>query len=250
MRFCKNGEGSILNTKIHFVFFSMPLRLLPLEEHDLAAYHQIAWQGFQEDGLSRLMYPNGFSQTALDSSVDWDRAQWHKRGDKIKLLKVIDTTLAEDDPYNKIVGISEWKIYPKPRTEEEMEEERRQDAEEPMTPGIFVPLVEEFSRIIGRLRKERMGHQAYILLDFLATLPQHRRRGIGAMHLQWGSKKADELGLPLYLESSAMGRPLYERMGFEFVGHIPFDARKWGSSEDLPLICMKRPPRTSSKNVK
>jgi hypothetical protein len=34
------------------------------------------------------------------------------------------------------------------------------------------------------------------------------------MLLEWGTKQADRARLPAFLESSPMGKPLYERMGF------------------------------------
>jgi len=61
------------------------------------------------------------------------------------------------------------------------------------------------------------------------------------MHLNWGFEEAKKLGLPVYLESSPMGRPLYARMGFETVGWLDFDAKEWGLDHDLPHALMLRP---------
>jgi len=35
------------------------------------------------------------------------------------------------------------------------------------------------------------------------------------MLLDWGTRQADRARLPAFLESSPMGKPLYERMGFQ-----------------------------------
>ena len=44
--------------------------------------------------------------------------------------------------------------------------------------------------------------------------PDHRRRGVGSMLVQWGIDKADSLGLESAVEASDQGRYLYE--GFYF----------------------------------
>lgn len=41
------------------------------------------------------------------------------------------------------------------------------------------------------------------------------RRGAGGLLLKWGTDLADELGIPIYLESSPGGHELYLRYGFE-----------------------------------
>ena len=88
-----------------------------------------------------------------------------------------------------------------------------------------------------------MGGKPYILLHLLATHPDHHRRGVGAMHLHWGAQKADELGLPMMLEASPIGRPLYEKNGYEKVGDLPVDAMAHGHPKELPHAIMIRPAK-------
>ncbi len=40
-----------------------------------------------------------------------------------------------------------------------------------------------------------------------------------------------------------MGRPLYERKGFEFVKAIPLDVKEWGADHESPHACLFRPAR-------
>ena len=93
-------------------------------------------------------------------------------------------------------------------------------------------------------RRANLGGKPYVLLSILATHPDHHRRGVGAMHLKWGCDLADKLGLPAYLEATPKGKPLYERFGFEGVGNMRFDARKYGHQEQIPHVCMLRPAKT------
>lgn len=44
--------------------------------------------------------------------------------------------------------------------------------------------------------------------------PNHQRRGVGRMLLNWGTKLADAEEKDCYLFGTAAGRPLYEAAGF------------------------------------
>ncbi|KAI5292514.1 hypothetical protein KEM55_007740, partial [Ascosphaera atra] len=46
------------------------------------------------------------------------------------------------------------------------------------------------------------------------TCREHRRKGVAELFLNWGLKRADELGLGCYLEASEMGAPVYKKYGF------------------------------------
>ena len=52
-------------------------------------------------------------------------------------------------------------------------------------------------------------------LHMLHTDPAYQRRGAASALLKWGTDRADQLGLPVYLESSSEGHDLYGRHGFE-----------------------------------
>jgi len=44
--------------------------------------------------------------------------------------------------------------------------------------------------------------------------------------MEWGVRKADELGLEAYIDATAEGKPLYENYGFVAAGGIDLDASK------------------------
>lgn len=52
------------------------------------------------------------------------------------------------------------------------------------------------------------------VLELCFVHPSHRRRGAGRLLVEWGTKKADELGVEAFVESTPDGRPLYESCGF------------------------------------
>jgi hypothetical protein len=62
------------------------------------------------------------------------------------------------------------------------------------------------------------------------------------MLLNWGLERADKTQLPAFLESSAMGRPLYARLGFEVKEVVEWDLTKYGLKGSDTSTVMIRPP--------
>ncbi|KAK4541566.1 hypothetical protein LTR36_007863 [Oleoguttula mirabilis] len=224
----------------------MPLELLPMEESDLDAFNGIMTDAFMSD-IMGLLYPNGFSQADGEHAKSSALKAWRKNPDTIKKMKVVDNDLPDDDPSNKIVGVADWTFYPHERSEEELDTDKDEGKEDGPPPGIDVAFLTHFMETMAKCKRDILGGRPYVYLHILATHPRHHRRGVGAMQLKWGFEKADELGLPVYLESSPMGRPLYARMGFETVGWLPMDAKAWGAQKDIPHALMLRPAKTLDK---
>jgi GNAT superfamily N-acetyltransferase len=213
-----------------------------MEEGDMPTYRDICWAAFKDD-LMGLMYPNGYTEAAREWWQKQAIEDWREHPEKIKFMKVIDTELPEDDPNKRIVGIANWKLYPHDRSEEELEEERKQSEERGFPPDCNQALLEDFFGKIAEYKRKILGGRAHVFLNMLATHPSHHRRGIGAIHMRWGNEQADRLGLPCYLEASPMGKPLYLREGYEVICDFPFDGRDWGSTKELPHVCMLRPAK-------
>lgn len=66
------------------------------------------------------------------------------------------------------------------------------------------------------------------VLALLVTSSEHRCKGAGSLLLQWGIEKAEEMGLPCYLQASEEGRRLYEKYGFEAIDAKEFDLSEYG----------------------
>lgn len=68
------------------------------------------------------------------------------------------------------------------------------------------------------------AHYAYRhrYLSFLFIDPKAQGKGVGGALLSWGLEKADAANppLPVVLESSPVGRPIYEKKGFQIVDTI------------------------------
>lgn len=57
-------------------------------------------------------------------------------------------------------------------------------------------------------------------LNLCFTHPNFRRRGAAAMMVQWGIKKADELGLECFLTSTPLGTPVYQKAQYIIVDSV------------------------------
>jgi GNAT superfamily N-acetyltransferase len=55
------------------------------------------------------------------------------------------------------------------------------------------------------------------VLNIVFTHPSYRRKGIGAMLLEWGVDVAKEMKVDFWLDATPIGKPLYEKYGFQLV---------------------------------
>lgn len=60
----------------------------------------------------------------------------------------------------------------------------------------------------------------------MAVHPDHRLRGLGSLLMKAGIARAVELDLECWMESSAMGKPLYEKFGFQSLLKLALDNEK------------------------
>lgn len=195
----------------------MPLEIRPLAEEDVWEYHDIFNKAFKGTLVSNLSPPP--TETSMQEQVEKTKKTMHTEPD-LRLLKVVDTDL--DD---RIVACAKWRINEKERTEEEIQTmlpkpNREKDS------AISIELQDYLTRV----RKQYMGTKPFVFLSLLITHPEHQRRGAGAMLIQWGLDKADELKLPSFLEASDAGKPLYERFGFETQEVTTWDNTKYVSA--------------------
>ena len=79
--------------------------------------------------------------------------------------------------------------------------------------------------------------------------PEYRLHGLGRDLIEWGTHKADELGVETIIVSVPFAAPVYEKTGFGRIEQIDIDfnvfdpSEKWKEyqSEDLRAFLMWRP---------
>lgn len=213
-----------------------PLQYSEIDENTLLRYTAFSQS---ESSYIKCFYPGGYT--------DKTYAFWRRNAEKHINDPDHHFLLIRDPSTKEVLGAAEWKIQREPKTIETILEEdergRQERASAAPVEGVNYVAIDAFREIQAECHRELLQGQPHVYLSVLAIYPQHQRRGIGNAAMKWGLDKADELGLPAYLEASQAGKGLYERCGFEVVKVFPFDARKFGNERSMEHYCMIRQPR-------
>ncbi|EZF31327.1 hypothetical protein TMEN_5795 [Trichophyton mentagrophytes] len=136
----------------------------------------------------------------------------------------------------KIAGIALWNF----RTDEnwigqldgpEKPDEYVETGKEGLPESGYAARRTFFNWLYG-VRKRRMGGKPHVLLNLLAVHPDCQRRGIGGALLKHGLEEAKKLGMPVWLEASPEGFPLYKAHGFEIVEPVAWTLAEHGGTEE------------------
>ncbi|PYI02039.1 acetyltransferase [Aspergillus sclerotiicarbonarius CBS 121057] len=174
-----------------------PLRLEFVTLDDLPEITALWYNAFTTPGL-RAIWPD----------TPGVRQWWHVANEhdmlhkpREKYLKVVDTT-----QNGRIVAYAKWSM--------QTAEERgaRWPAwhpdMDPVRNDAFLHQLETCrATLVGGGRKN-------FYLDMLATHTDYRRMGAARLLLEWGCQAADAEGVPIYIDASQAGKPVYERLGF------------------------------------
>lgn len=160
-------------------------------------------------------------------------------------IKVVD-----EDANNRIVGASEWKIYPTYVHSDFEAKDKRLDA---MTAESLSFMEDEKRQEDGVIAvrgfmgaRHRNAKEAHIVLNLLYVDQEYHRKGVGRRMVEYGNRLADIMMLPIWVEASKQGRGLYASCGFEVVEqvHVKSKHNTWGGDLSYPL--MRRSITTSA----
>ncbi|KAF2711371.1 acyl-CoA N-acyltransferase [Pleomassaria siparia CBS 279.74] len=223
---------------------NLTISMLPAEEAHI--YQAVRYETFRPT-INKILYAREPSQETLDKIVATTKDDIINKG--MLYLKCVDNTT------NTVIAGARWRylghLSPTgaalPRTWEEV------DASLPVPepyPESNPILFNKVFRTFNANKKEVMGTRPHYVLDTLVTLPQHHRRGAGALLVAWGCKKADELGVEAFLEASLMGVPLYKKFGFVPVKEVNINAKEFGGNdEQFNFVLMVRPANAEAKSA-
>lgn len=81
-------------------------------------------------------------------------------------------------------------------------------------------------------------------LDYLATGPNHQRKGIARMLVKSGLEKADELNLPVWTYATTYRSvPMYQSLGFVLYDEKHADLRAFGRDASYDTYHLIRPAK-------
>ncbi|KAJ5561976.1 hypothetical protein N7535_003561 [Penicillium sp. DV-2018c] len=110
----------------------------------------------------------------------------------------------------KIAGMATWQVYWRGRTDEE-----RQKPWIGWLQGDQRERAEGFLEQLWEKREKWIGSNPHVYCHTVAVHPDYQGKGVGARLMQWGVDVAEQLSLPIYLESTVEGVPLYRKLGFQ-----------------------------------
>lgn len=190
--------------------------------------------------MTSLLTPSPLPSDYIQKSIDKHLKSFREEPD-ITYLKVIDTALND-----KMIAGAKWRINRHERIEEEIQVQLP-------VPGADEegrPAAKEFYNYLNRVRREYMGTKPFVFLHLLVTDPEHHRRGAGGLLLRWGTKIADDVQLPSFLESTLVGRPLYQRWGFEPRHEETWDLTRFGlEGTDSSTVMIREPQNYHAREM-
>ncbi|KAI1875933.1 uncharacterized protein JN550_001429 [Neoarthrinium moseri] len=151
---------------------------------------------------------------------------WHTEDPTSYWQKVVDTSTGQ------IAGAALWNIC----KEDPFAEEHQMEV-------TWFPndksrhFVEQFLQIYEEPRA-RVGRRPQVYLFILFTHPNYRRQGAAQQCLNWGMNKADEMGVEMFLDSTPVGKPLYEANKFHviektvIIPQVDNPDEKWKEAEE------------------
>ncbi|KAF3038153.1 hypothetical protein E8E12_007285 [Didymella heteroderae] len=165
--------------------------------------------------LNAVLFPGPFPPDSQQNRVD-QLIQMRNDDPTAVYMQAIDKASG------RMIASSKWHIYKTP------EETTLPIRKLEFGPGTNPEACMAFFGGMKERKSEIMGNRPHIYLHMLHTDPEYQGRGAGSALLNWGKTKADKLGLPIYLESSAVGHEFYKKHGFKDIEVMDIDFSPYG----------------------
>ncbi|KAI1389229.1 acyl-CoA N-acyltransferase [Hypoxylon trugodes] len=163
----------------------MPFAVLPTNSWDVEAIAEVNIAAFE--------YALGISHTLPRNLSNGLRKQLENTERNIYTVKCVDTDT------DRIVGVASWQIL-----WDSQKNEKKSKCQKNLE-GLI------------EIREDAFGGRKHVYLSSLTVHPDYRREQIREFLLEWGIDIADELELPLYVETLENTASFYESMGLEKV---------------------------------
>lgn len=222
----------------------MSITIEPLKADELDAMTKIYWDAFEPleaNMIAPMIYPRGLTSQHFEMFRDRVLRQTDGQAEKYCLC-------ARDTSTGDIIGVARWSLErDPPGTKDEIDRKYYEAIASKDTPPVIedmnVELAQAYHKASFYGQMETMKGQPHVCLRLLAVRPERHRGGVGSSLVKRVLDTADELGLPVFLDSGVSGKPLYERLGFHVTGVMPLDCRDYGGRSDGRHWYMLRPAR-------
>ncbi|KAM5349862.1 hypothetical protein ACJ41O_006367 [Fusarium nematophilum] len=190
----------------------MPFKLLEVDTAtDFREVIECQWDSYESPFQSFFRMfcpllgdgPSGREESLRESTAR--QLEWHETDPTSYWGKVVN-----DD--GRIVGACLWKIYPTNPFERHDAHSEAHWHPEGERREYVTKCLEQFDE-----PRSRLGARPQLYLNILYTHPDFRRQGVADMILSWGKKKADEMGVEMWLDATELGVPVYKKHGFTVV---------------------------------
>ncbi|KAK5122257.1 hypothetical protein LTR85_004167 [Meristemomyces frigidus] len=215
----------------------MGIKVLEAEDADMDRIFEITSLAFADnEPMWDVMYPKHW----LDSG----RKIGAERMRQIKNTDPLTTFMkAVDEESGVVMGMAKWNIYdntlPDLDTIKPVGEFWENDDEKMYASSMTQLFLAERNAAI------RQSNGNLVSLDILTVHPAYQRKGVGDALVRWGTRKADGLGVEAIVESSVLGKGLYEKHGYVFVKDVVMRAPgdKWKDRPEAKFAWLIRPKK-------
>ncbi|EKG13338.1 hypothetical protein MPH_09620 [Macrophomina phaseolina MS6] len=221
-----------------------PYQLQPLSEDDIDAYMVCASSAFLDDPLRKATFPPHL----VDPADPGEEQRFRETRMRKRLAEQSGGRAFKiEDPARPgvIAACSSWIAPQKPGPDGAGDAAEKRVGRDVAVdrPKCANPVVwDEQVRLLNLSKENIFGKSTdFWYLAGLATHPDYQGNGLGAALVRWGLEQAEKDGLPVYLEATPAGAPLYKRLGFEVVEEHDLSRFITDGTEYKVLSMLKRP---------
>ncbi|KAI2486703.1 Acetyltransferase [Pyrenophora tritici-repentis] len=179
--------------------------VLPALIPDISAVYDVYFAAFKDKAITRALFPSATVADLVDAKSEFRQGhtahtlEWWKTSLTQYTYKCVDTET------NRVIGMSLFDVYVTPSDWKKGEISWLEGKERERAESFVMPL--------WNMREKLWVNERYVYCHVMAVHPDFQKRGIGELMFKFGTAIAQQAKLPLYIESSADGRRLYEKMG-------------------------------------
>ncbi|CDZ96455.1 GNAT domain [Phaffia rhodozyma] len=115
--------------------------------------------------------------------------------------------------------------------------------------GFDMSFIDAFKKDIFEKRRDYFLGKPHWFLELIYVHSDHQGQGVGKALLQWGIDQAESQGVPIYLEATEPGRPVYEKNGFRVVTWSSLPGKDGTEVGAVKWPCMVRDPTTKASSA-